>query len=469
MIPLVISVQQADGGTRRYAFAESPVTIGRSPFADLQLPEPFVSRWEGTLRFDETELTYFHLGATNSTFVDDRTLAEHEEDVALSVDSVLKLGELKLRFSREPVPDCDIRYKGARNPARDNAATGIQTVYLEASNAWAPPPKAFRGQNPAATDLPAGSSNMGDTLYDPPELEFDTPVDPGLAKLLNTQRQTRAAILAAIHAQLHALPPAQQGRWLRQLLTAEPTLGADPDLRETLQALGVAAPADTSELSEWLAAIKGDLLPDGVEFDPQLTLRRVLGLLEALVQSLAEIHDAQDTVRKRWLGRSARRSLLQSDNGTIVLAYLLNPQANWSQRLSELEQCVREVVTHELALFRATLDGAHDLLQAISPEAIEQSLYGAGGAVAAERDHGNLISRWLRRPVREKALWERFETMHTTLLDEARYERVFLGRSFARSYLSAMGKPGHTDKRASSGRATHKPLSTRQLAEDGLP
>ena len=52
MLPLVITIKQVDGGTRRYAFAESPVSIGRSPFAELQLLEPFISRWEGTLRFD---------------------------------------------------------------------------------------------------------------------------------------------------------------------------------------------------------------------------------------------------------------------------------------------------------------------------------------------------------------------------------------------------------------------------------
>ena len=45
MLPLVITVTQADGGTRRYAFADSPVSIGRNPFAELQLIEPFISRW----------------------------------------------------------------------------------------------------------------------------------------------------------------------------------------------------------------------------------------------------------------------------------------------------------------------------------------------------------------------------------------------------------------------------------------
>src|SRR5690606_37765309 len=116
MLPLVITVDRVDGGTRRYAFADSPVSIGRSPFTELQLSEPFISRWEGTLRFDADEITYFSLGSTNATYVNGDPLVQCEDDVPLSVDSVLTLGDLKLRFSREPVPESDLRRKGKPRP-----------------------------------------------------------------------------------------------------------------------------------------------------------------------------------------------------------------------------------------------------------------------------------------------------------------------------------------------------------------
>src|SRR5688572_16722116 len=106
MLPLVVRVQSPDGQVRQYAFAESPVTIGRSPLAELQLVEPFVSRWEGTLRFSEQQITYFSLGGTNPTYADGRLLTEHE-DVVIGPSTVLVLGELRLTFVREHVPASD--------------------------------------------------------------------------------------------------------------------------------------------------------------------------------------------------------------------------------------------------------------------------------------------------------------------------------------------------------------------------
>ena len=113
MLPLVITIKQVDGGTRRYAFAESPVSIGRSPFAELQLLEPFISRWEGTLRFDDDEITYFRLGSTNSTYVNGERLERREDDVPLRVDSVLTVGDLELRWTFIALTGLD----GAPDPA----------------------------------------------------------------------------------------------------------------------------------------------------------------------------------------------------------------------------------------------------------------------------------------------------------------------------------------------------------------
>jgi hypothetical protein len=198
--------------------------------------------------------------------------------------------------------------------------------------------------------------------------------------------------------------------------------------------------SEIPELREWLRAIQSDLLPDHVYFDSRLTLTRVLGLVEALIQSLAEIHDAQETVRRRWLGRGSRRSVLQSEQGNLVLAYLLNPQADWNERLGELEQSVRDAVTHELALFRATLDGARTLVHAISPEVVTEAEQAEHGADAPPRSRG-LWDRLFGKHAEAAQLWQRFLTLHGQLVEGSRYERVFLGRVFARSYLAAMGKP----------------------------
>jgi hypothetical protein len=499
------------------------VSIGRNPFAELQLTEPFISRWEGTLRFDATEITFFNLGSTNATYVDGKQLTQFEDDIPLRVDSVLTLGELRLRFSREPVPESDLRCKGKRRPTRENTATGLKTQYLDAA-AWAKlvPARAV-GASKASHDSPPGGAGDGDSapvamgaaalgsregngapfavvaerraatiapqscialddealarrrlMSGPTLVELDAAAElPALgharqrrlvavngngsarvapsindaaaaaanfARLRDSYHEARAALLADIRAQHTALPEAQRAEFLAWLIRREPTLASDPDMQVELERAGVQQPIDIPELRHWMHAINPEMVPEGMPFDSQRALTRVLGLLEVLIQSLAEIHDAQESVRRRWLGRSARRSVLQSDDGHAVLAYLLNPRADWNDRLRELEQSVRDVVTHELALFRATLDGARSLINTLSPDMITSSAV-AGEDAAGDAPSAGFWTRLLCKDAGDIGLWRRFLALYDELTDGAHYERIFLGRVFSRSYLAAMGRP----------------------------
>jgi predicted component of type VI protein secretion system len=515
MLPLVITVEQVDRGTRRYAFADSPVSIGRSPFAELQLSEPFISRWEGTLRFDADEITFFSLGSTNATYVNGKQLAQCEDDIPLSVHSVLTLGSLELRFSREPVAESDLRRKGKLRPTRDNAETGLKTMYLDAaalaklrparagSNAasaksqpcqaaGAPAPSCAPAvvsreasaqpsaeANPPSTAMIAPQSCivLGGAPFAPPPvrrasllsetaLELDparfvpapapqrlgmpsVPVavhggsagdlEGGFAALHRTYREARTALLVDIRARLQGLAFAERAEHLAALIRSEPTLASDPDLQPELRRAGVLPPRDIPELRAWLHAISPDTFPEEARFDSERALARVLGLVEALTQSLAEIHDAQASVRRRWLGRKARRSILQSDNGNVVLAYLLDPHVDWNDRLRELEGSVRDAVTHELALFRATLEGARALVNTLSPKVIASSA--DSGDAASTSPAPGFWTRLLCKDAGDIGLWRRFLSMYGELTDGERYERIFLGRVFSRSYLAAMGQP----------------------------
>jgi predicted component of type VI protein secretion system len=438
MLPLVIKVEQVDGNVRRYAFAESPVSVGRSPFADLQLSEPFVSRWEGTIRFDDREISYFSLRATNSTYLDGRSIESHEEDIPLGIESVLTLGELKLRFTREPVADSDLRRKGKRRPTRDDPPAAHKTVYLDCADAWLP----AKSQDQPPPD------KLARKLPPPPPDKLARKLPPIAAGAADaparrSYREARAAWLREIHTQLARLPERERGAFLRSLQREEPTLFSDPELQAASARAGLAPAQEIPELQAWLREIARDLLPANVQFDSRLALSRVLLIVEALVQALAEVHEAQESVRQRWLGQSPRRSVLQSDKAKLVLAYLLNPQADWNERREELEQTIRDVVTHELALFKAMLEGARSLIDALSPETIAA----AESSEADESGSDGFWTRWRKRRAQalEPRLWRRLLASYAELRDGDRFERVFLGRSFARSYLAAMG---HRDKRA---------------------
>jgi len=272
------------------------------------------------------------------------------------------------------------------------------------------------------------------------QIQAATAAAATFTRLRDAYHEARAALVADIRAQQAALPAAERAEFLAWIVRREPTLASDPDLQLELQTAGVQPPVDLPELREWLRAISPELVPTGAAFDGQLALSRVLGLLEVLVQSLAEIHDAQESVRRRWLGRGARRSVLQSADGNAVLAYLLHPRADWNDRLRELEQSVRDAVTHELALFRATLDGARSLMNTLSPETIASSA-AADDEAAEEEPAAGFWTRLLCKDAGDIGLWRRFLALYEELTDGARYERVFLGRVFSRSYLAAMGRP----------------------------
>jgi pSer/pThr/pTyr-binding forkhead associated (FHA) protein len=445
MLPLVITVEQIDGGTRRYAFADSPVSIGRSPFTELQLSEPFISRWEGTLRFDADEITYFSLGSTNATYVNGEPLAQREDDIPLSVDSVLTLGDLKLRFSREPVPECDLRRKGKPRPTLENTATGLKTQYLDAA-IWAKLVPARAASAAAATGAPAAASREanGAPFAAVPAQRAAT-IAPQSCIVVGAEALARRRTLSG--PTLLELDPAaaQPAHALEPLAKPSPPAAPGPT-GVADSAASFSRAGDIPELRDWMRAISPEIVPEGLPFDSQLALTRVLGLLEVLIQSLAEIHDAQESVRRRWLGRSARRSILQSEDGNTVLAYLLDPRADWNDRSSELEQSVRDVVTHELALFRATLDGARTLVSSLAPDVIASS---AADEDAADAEPApGFWTRLLCKDAGEIGLWRRFLALYGVLTDGARYERVFFGRVFSRSYRAAMGQGGAAPARS---------------------
>jgi hypothetical protein len=591
MLPLVVTVESPNGQTRRYAFADSPVRVGRSPFAELQLTEAFISRWEGTLRFDETEVSYFHVSQTNPTYVDGRVAGVHEE-VAITPATVLTLGELKLRFIREQVREEDLRRKGKRRPIKSDDEAVAKTVWLDAGkpigpasapppeppsqypesaalrqesphgagNSAYPPPRApepapasraepsFRAHEPvreqppsvrpeparsspsapplrhdsvrppgatpasgsvsiarevrvlgapkpivtpahgsarpeaprpssrpgpsdqvqhiarppggfggaaasgfggAASELPAARPHSG--ASEQVGSSSERPVDHGareipraaggdLDSLHNEYRSAWRGLNQAFARALERAPESQRQELAEQFQRRYPQVAQEADFRALLKQYRLESKkTDLSEIGDWLRGLTQGVLPPTFRFDTGLTLERVLSLLEMLTQSFAEINDAQDNIRKHWLGRAPRSSVLRSDNGRVILAYLLNPKADWGDRLGELESAISDVIMHELSLFKATLEGARSLIESLSPAALAKA-EGIDLEALEEGGSGGFLGRLLPRDSPEARLWRKFSETYESLMDGERYQRQFLGRNFARTYLAAMGQ-----------------------------
>ncbi|HEY6881017.1 MAG TPA: FHA domain-containing protein [Polyangiales bacterium] len=515
MLPLVVIVHSPDGQTRRYAFGDSPITIGRSPVAELQLSEPFISRWEGTLRFDADKITYFSLGGTNPTYANGQLIAENQ-DVTIGPKTVLTIGDLQLTFLREHVDPQNVRYKGKTAPKVREQEVENKTVFLDVgavslrSPTTPPPPssapiapwanrphapnaegvraesvrfvgdggaygarepsgdparnrhlvqEAFVAQHAAArgavrnTPAPAVASTPGASRA--PRHDSQVNATPAalasqLDRMHSDYRASWNELYGQIVAHLGSVSPERRGQAVSELERRYPLLGQEAEFQALLRSYGIArahrsSESGANEVQAWLRGIARDVLPDTAEFDTHNSLQRIFELLETLAQSFAELNDAQESVRKRWLGRAPRSSVLRSDNANAILAYLLNPQADWSGRLQELEQTVRDSVMHELALLKATMEGARNLLAAISPHAIAEAEGIDGESFAEDVGRASLLDRWRGNggANTEARLWRRFVSMYQSLLDSDRYQRVFMGRIFARTYLAAMGQEQH--------------------------
>jgi pSer/pThr/pTyr-binding forkhead associated (FHA) protein len=103
--PLIVRVEDTENrSTVEYAFAQSPVRIGRSARNDLALPHGFVSASHGLVEFDGETRRYTDLGSTNGSVLDGEPLAPRVA-VPLGPGAELVIGRLRLTF---PSPEDSI-------------------------------------------------------------------------------------------------------------------------------------------------------------------------------------------------------------------------------------------------------------------------------------------------------------------------------------------------------------------------
>ena len=96
-------VANPEGEPRRYDVPESgaAIGIGRTPDNEITIPDPHLSSYHGSIRFDEASGTFFlkDLGSHNGTRVNGKTL-EKDQEVALKETDSIKFGILEATVLR---------------------------------------------------------------------------------------------------------------------------------------------------------------------------------------------------------------------------------------------------------------------------------------------------------------------------------------------------------------------------------
>lgn len=495
MLPLVVRVENAERRKREFAFAESPVRIGRSPLNHIQLEEEFISRIQAVIRFDRDEINYFNVGSTNVTVIDGREIVANEE-VRIAESSIVSVGALRMRFAREAVA----KEKLTRSASKIRSSSTTENHDLEKTMSVEPaaispsvksskqkailsaPPsepavepsaganyvlntsnsvavtrsKFIQGsQRPRADAKPSlqpssRSKSPRAVAPDPvsavpyavaePKLPVSVSRSDDVSSCYEVYRQAWLGLFQALKSQLENADNAARPQLAANLQKKFPQIVREPEFRKLLKSFGLTPrKPDSPELEEWLRRLSKGLFPTGLNLASGMTIERIIRVLEVFSQVFVEIHAAQNEARKQLaLQSSGTGSLLSSEDPEVVLAYLLNPSADSEQRLKELEQCITKLAVHETALFGAIKDGVYELLQSIAPEAIAKE----EGVAEGEDKSGGLLDRLMtsQESAREARLWRRYRAMHENLMDGKHYQRRFVGREFARIYLRAMEK-----------------------------
>jgi hypothetical protein len=137
--PLVVSVRDGAGKTRRHAFLRSPVRVGRDPGGEIVLDAPHVSARHGALEFDTATVWWVDLGSRNGSLLDGRPVPPHRLN-KLDAGSELAIGPIRISYERGAIP-------GAGEPSeertiRPGTVTAMllalaRTPEVDGGDAWA--------------------------------------------------------------------------------------------------------------------------------------------------------------------------------------------------------------------------------------------------------------------------------------------------------------------------------------------
>ena len=455
MLPLVVTVTGPEPTQERtFAFEVSPIFVGRGEYNELQLLEPWIARTEGVLEFSDDNIVYARQSMRNRVVADGCEVASPG---AVSIRNELIIGALRISFDRrahpaisspEPVVT-DARVVVAPTQALDISSLTSDRLQGDIKVA-SPEDTSHRGSTSRPADMRESRPNAGDRRSPPavlPELSPREPAKPpepshqarDVDGLHAAYRKHWGQLYAELARKLEACPAQDRGALSRDLQRRYPQLAREPEFRALLDRHGLKPrrPADPL-LEAWLKEM-GQALPLGMKLESGFEMDRLVAIIEAYTNAFVDLNEAQQEVRKRTLGRLPHNSILRSaDDPKVVLGYLLDPTATWEARFAELRNAVRAMVRHDWALMQATLEGARELLQSLSPEQLAER----EGIELPRLDEKEAKGFWPSRSPRSpfERLWRRFSEEYAALVQGDHYQRRFLGTRFARRYTRAMGQ-----------------------------
>lgn len=253
-----------------------------------------------------------------------------------------------------------------------------------------------------------------------------------------------------VHA-LSQVPAGQVPAALTLFAESFPEATAEPQLRALAQSQGVTLPGDpggaagqlVQQLAQYLVPSRpAPQTPQEMEG----FLVRALASLETFSTAYVSLRRSQEEFGTEMVGSSRRSAdptpIEDARDPRSVLEYLLDWTGDGDARMQQLRGQYAEIMTHQVALLGAVMEGVRKLLQVrLSPAGIVRHVDGEGGAFSFG-------------PFKAAAAWRRYLALHDELTEDKEITSAIFGRDFARAYSAALGEnfADNDPRRVPSGR-----------------
>jgi type VI secretion system protein ImpI len=426
---LALSAQVYDAQSKQsfdVCFERFPVRLGRNQLNELHLDRPYVSQFHLLLELSGHQILVKDLGSTNGT-VHNRQRLQRDQLIDISEQPELHIGPLQIRLVVQEVEK------------KQQRVTSALDLGTEAGQQL---------EQERTTALAAGNED---------------PYVQQVAPYIEAYRSAWAQVYGLIYEHLTRLPQDIRERYLKRLLVEHAALGGESDFQQVSQYYGVPAysvgPLTTANagalaINELFTQLAPGLPPLAEPRQTVAFARRLRDIMNVFMKAFISLRDGYEQFEIEVLKKDVRM-----DRGTpvgvakdnIALAQVLfGHDTDTEDTAHELHNVFVEVMTHQVAMLDGVMGGVKQLLEKLSPAAIEQRYEQTG-------KKGGLFSN------KYEGLWQAYVTVHGDYRGEdAETFRTIFGPGFARVYAATSGEA----YQASGEIAEH---SGRHLAHSATP
>lgn len=388
-------------------FERFPVRIGRNQLNDLHIDRPYISQFHAAIEVSGRQIWVKDLGSTNGTVYRGQKLGR-EQAVEVSTAPEVQIGPILIRLTVAEAP------KSEATEQRHASVLEIGT--------------------------PHGASLVE---------ERRRPVAPGaedpfvrhLLPFIEAYRTAWNNVYRVVYEHLTRLQPDVRTNYLKRLLIEHPTVAQESDFQRVAEYYGVPV-YEWGELTTQQAALAAlvelcrQVAPDVPRPDdaPKLLgfARRMRDSMRVFLKCFVSLRDGYQEFESEVL----RRERFEKQGNFVGTArdhrelgrVLFAHESNSDETTRQLHEIFVEVMTHQVAMMNGVMEGVKQLLQNLSPAAIEQSYERKGR-------RGGLFSN------KYEGLWKEYQTMHGDYLGEDKETfLIIFGPQFSRAYAATTGE-----------------------------